>query len=90
MRNRMVIAAVVALVAGGLLASVPASAGSADKVIEYVVQYGDGVSAAEARAEIRALGGTVVEEISAIGAAKVRTSNTRSSPSSRRGVPRPT
>jgi lantibiotic leader peptide-processing serine protease len=75
MRNRMVIAAVVALVAGGLLASVPASAGSAGKVIEYVVQYGDGVSAAEARAEIRALGGTVVEEISAIGAAKVRTSN---------------
>jgi hypothetical protein len=71
----MVIAAVVALVAGGLLASVPASAGSAGKVREYVVQYGDGVSAAEARAEIRALGGTVLEEISAIGAAKVRTSN---------------
>ncbi|HSD48747.1 MAG TPA: S8 family serine peptidase [Actinomycetota bacterium] len=75
MRSRMVIAAVVALVAGGLLAAVPASAGSDVKLREYVVQYGDGVSAAEARAEIRALGGQVVEEISAIGAAKVRTSD---------------
>ena len=75
MRNRMVIAAVVALVAGGLLAAVPASAGSDGKVREFVVQYRDGVSAAEARAEIEALGGRVVEEISAIGAAKVQTSN---------------
>ena len=75
MRNRMVIAAVVALVAGGLLAAVPASAGSDGKVREFVVQYRDGVSAAEARAEIEALGGRVVEEISAIGAAKVLTSN---------------
>ena len=49
MRNRMVIAAVVALVAGGLLAAVPASAGSDGKVREFVVQYRDGVAAAEAR-----------------------------------------
>jgi subtilisin family serine protease len=71
----MVIAAVVALVAGGLLAAVPATAGSSGKVHEYVVQYRDGVSAVDARADIQALGGRVVEEISAIGAAKVRTSN---------------
>src|SRR4029450_9666270 len=75
MRNRMVMVAVVALVAGGLLAAIPASADSTGKVQEYVVQYREGVSAAEARAEIDALGGRVVEEISAIGAAKVLTSN---------------
>src|SRR5512132_4092736 len=75
MRNRMVMFAVMSLVAGGLLAAIPASADSTGKVQEYVVQYREGVSAAEARAEIGALGGRVVEEISAIGAAKVRTSN---------------
>src|SRR4029450_9368789 len=75
MRNRMVMVAVVALVAGGLLAAIPASADSTGKVQEYVVQYREGGSAAGARAEIDALGGRVVEEISAIGAAKVRTSN---------------
>jgi lantibiotic leader peptide-processing serine protease len=75
MRDRMVVAAVVALVAGGLLAAVPASAGSDGKVREYVVQYGEGVSAADARAAIQALGGRVVEEIPAIGAAKIRTTN---------------
>jgi lantibiotic leader peptide-processing serine protease len=75
MRNRVVIAAVVSLVAGGLLAAVPASAGSTGKVREYVVQYADGVPAADARGAIADLGGTVVDEISAIGAAKVRTSN---------------
>jgi subtilisin family serine protease len=75
MRNRMVIAAVVALVAGGLLAAVPASAGSDGKVTEYVVLYEDGASAAEARAAIENLDGTIVDEISQIGLAKVRTSN---------------
>src|SRR4029450_1301042 len=75
MRNRMVMVAVMALVAGGLLAAIPPSADSTGKVQEYVVQYREGVSAAEARAEIDALGGRVVEEISAIGAAKVLTSN---------------
>jgi subtilisin family serine protease len=75
MRNRMVIAAVVALVAGGLLAAVPASAGSDGKVTEYVVLYEDGASAAEARAAIESLDGTIVDEISQIGLAKVRTSN---------------
>ena len=73
MRNRMVLAVVVAVVAGGLLAAVPATAGSAGKAREYVVKYGDGVSTADARAAIRSLGGRVVEEISAIGVAKVWT-----------------
>ena len=75
MRNRMVIAAVVALVAGGLLAAVPASAGSDGKVREYVVLYEDSASAKDARNAIADLGGTVVDEISAIGLAKVRTDN---------------
>ena len=75
MRSRMVIGAVVALVAGGLLAAVPASAGSDGTVREYVVLYEDGASAKEARNAIAELGGTVVEEISAIGLAKVRTDN---------------
>lgn len=75
MRNRMVIAAVVALVAGGLLAAVPASAGSDGKVREYVVLYEDGASAEEAHAAIESLDGTIVDEITQIGLAKVRTSN---------------
>jgi lantibiotic leader peptide-processing serine protease len=75
MRNRMVIAAVMALAAGGLLAAVPASAGSDGTVREYVVLYQEGASAADAREAIADLGGTVVDEISAIGLAKVRTSN---------------
>jgi lantibiotic leader peptide-processing serine protease len=75
MRNRMVIAAVVALVAGGLLAAVPATADSDGKVREYVVLYEGGASAAEAHAAIESLEGTIVEEISEIGLAKVHTSN---------------
>jgi lantibiotic leader peptide-processing serine protease len=75
MRNRMVIAAVVALVAGGLLAAVPASAGSDGMVREYVVLYEDGVSNAEARAAIRGLDGQILDEIAEIGLAKVRTTN---------------
>jgi lantibiotic leader peptide-processing serine protease len=75
MRNRMVISALVAAVAGGLLAAVPASAGGDRKVREYVVQYRQGVAAADARAVIKSLGGTVLAEIPAIGAAKVSTSN---------------
>jgi len=75
MRNRMVLAAVVALVAGGLLAAVPAGADSDGKVREYVVLYEGGASAEDARAAIEELGGTVVEEISEIGVAKVHTNN---------------
>ena len=75
MRTRMVVAGLAALVAGGLLAAVPASAGSAAKVSEYVVQYREGVSAADARAAIRSLGGQVVDELGEIGVAKVQTHN---------------
>ena len=75
MRKRMVIAAVVALVAGGLLAVVPAGAASDGKVQEYVVLYEDGASVADAHAAIESLDGSIVEEISQIGLAKVRTSN---------------
>jgi subtilisin family serine protease len=74
MRNRMAIASLVALVAGGLIAAIPASAGEGT-VREYVVLYADGASASEAHAAIRALGGMVIDEISQIGLAKVRTSN---------------
>ena len=76
MRNRMVIAAVVALVAGGLLAAVPATADSDGEVREYVVLYEGGASAVEAHAAIESVEGTIVEEISEIGLAKVHTSNT--------------
>jgi subtilisin family serine protease len=75
MRNRMVIAAFVGMVAGGLLAAVPAGAGSGGAQRDYVVRYQDGVSSADARAAIRDAGGTVVDEIAAMGLAKVRTSN---------------
>ena len=75
MRNRMVIVAFVSLVAGGLLAAVPVSAGSDGKVREYVVLYAHGTAATEARAAIEALGGTVIDEIAQIGLAKVRTTN---------------
>jgi subtilisin family serine protease len=75
MRSRMVIAAVVALVAGGLLAAVPATADSDGKVREYVVLYADGASSADARAAIEDLGGRIVDEISEIGLAKVQTDN---------------
>lgn len=75
MRKRVVMAAVVALVAGGLLAVVPAGAASDGKVQEYVVLYEDGASVADAHAAIESLDGSIVEEISQIGLAKVRTSN---------------
>ena len=75
MRKRMVVAALVTLVAGGLLAVVPAGAASDGKVHEYVVLYEDGASVADAHAAIESLDGSIVEEISQIGLAKVRTSN---------------
>jgi lantibiotic leader peptide-processing serine protease len=75
MRNRMVIAASVALVAGGLLAVAPAGAADNGTVREYVVLYDDDASVADAHAAIESLDGAIVEEISQIGLAKVRTSN---------------
>src|SRR5687768_16185047 len=75
MRSRMVIAVVVALVAGGLLAAVPATADSDGKVRKYVDLYECEASAAEAHAAIESLEGTIVEEISEIALAKVHSSN---------------
>jgi lantibiotic leader peptide-processing serine protease len=75
MRNRMVVVGLVALVAGGLLAAVPASAASDGRLREYIVLYEQGASTSEARAAIEDLGGTVVDEISDIGLAKVQTTN---------------
>jgi lantibiotic leader peptide-processing serine protease len=42
---------------------------------EFVVLYADGVSASSARAAISAAGGTVVDEIAALGIARVTTDN---------------
>ncbi len=42
---------------------------------EFVVFYADGVTAADARAAIAAAGGTVVDEIGALGIARVTTDN---------------
>ena len=42
---------------------------------EYVVAYADGVSAATARAAIKAVGGTILKENSRVGVATVKSSN---------------
>jgi subtilisin family serine protease len=68
-----VIVAVSSLLAASLLAALPATADSDGRVREYVVLYEDGVALADARAAVRAHGGTIVEEIAQIGLAKVRT-----------------
>jgi subtilisin family serine protease len=47
----------------------------ADGTGEFVALYADGVDAATARAAIAAAGGTVVDEIGALGIARVSTSN---------------
>jgi hypothetical protein len=44
---------------------------------EFVVFYADGVSAAGAHAAIAAAGGTLVDEIAALGIARVTTDNAR-------------
>jgi lantibiotic leader peptide-processing serine protease len=57
-------------------ASTPARAvAAASGTGEFVVFYADGVAAADARAAIAAAGGTVVDEIGALGIAKVTTDN---------------
>jgi subtilisin family serine protease len=75
MRTRMVVAGLVALVAVGLLVAVPASADNDGTAREYVVLFDEGASAADARAAIEAIGGTIVETIPEIGLAKVHTRN---------------
>ena len=48
---------------------------SVDGTGEFVVFYGAGVSGAQARAAVAAAGGTVVDEIAALGIARVTTDN---------------
>jgi subtilisin family serine protease len=48
---------------------------AADGTGEFVVFYADGVTAPDARAAITAAGGTVVDEIAALGIARVTTDN---------------
>ena len=57
----------------GVARPVAAAAGTG----EFVVFYADGVSAAGAHAAISAAGGTVVDEIAALGIARVTTDNAR-------------
>jgi subtilisin family serine protease len=77
MRRRSFVAALIAMLTVALVGFLPsASASSNGPLREYVVQYESGASLAEARAAVRAAGGTVVDEIDAIGAAKVVSRNT--------------
>lgn len=76
MRKRSLTVATATVLVLGLLGALPqATARTNGKLREYVVQYAQGVSRSEARAAVRAAGGTVVDEIAAIGAAKVVSRN---------------
>jgi subtilisin family serine protease len=76
MRNRVVLGALVALVAASLAGpATVATASRDDKLKEYVVLYRDGASLAEAHAAIKKLGGTIIDELSSIGVAKVRSTD---------------
>jgi subtilisin family serine protease len=79
MRRRATGHALLALTAAAaiaLLGVAPlAGARTEGRLAEYVVHYERGVSIAEARAAVRAAGGTVVEELTSIGAAKVLSRN---------------
>ena len=57
--------------------SVGRSAGQQASSSEYVVLYADGVSLTSAHSAIRAAGGTLVKENTAVGVATVRSSNPR-------------
>ena len=71
--RRTVIAVLVGVVAAVL--SAPASASSAQSATrEFLVLYKAGVSPAAARAAVKAAGGTVVRENTAVGLATVRAS----------------
>jgi subtilisin family serine protease len=76
MRRRLILSALIGALTVALVGLVPsASANSGGPLREYVVQYERGVSSADARAAIKAAGGTVVDEIASIGVAKVTSSN---------------
>ncbi len=76
MRRRSIVFALLAtltMALGGLQPS--ASASSDGPLREYVVRYTAGASRAEVQAAVEAAGGTIVDEIAAIGAAKVVSRN---------------
>jgi subtilisin family serine protease len=76
MRRHSMVVALVATLAIALAGSLPvASARTDGRLREYVVQYERGASLAEGRAAVRAAGGRVVDELSAIGVAKVVSRN---------------
>ena len=76
MRRRSIVSALIATLTVALVGFMPsASARSNGPLREFVVQYEAGVSRAEAHAAIRASGGRVMEEIAAIGVARVRSRN---------------
>jgi subtilisin family serine protease len=74
--RKYVLLAFVALLTSAVL--VPAATPGADRTKRtYLVVYADGASAADARAAIKGLGGTIVREDHALGYAKVTTTNAR-------------
>jgi subtilisin family serine protease len=76
MRNRTIVLTMVAVLTVALLGVLPAaSAGTTGRLRDYVVQYEAGATRAEARAAIRAAGGTVVDEIAVIGVARAVSRN---------------
>jgi lantibiotic leader peptide-processing serine protease len=76
MRSRSIIVASTAMLTIALVGFLPsASARTTGRLREYVVQYERGVSLDEARAAVRSAGGKVVDELGAIGVAKVVSRN---------------
>ena len=76
MRNRSMVIALAITTTVALLGILPnASARPSGKLREYVVQYEQGATLAEARAAVEAAGGRIVGELTAIGAAKVVSKN---------------
>jgi subtilisin family serine protease len=70
------VVALIAAIAVGLVGFLPAaSAHTTGQLREYVVRYEDGATAAEGRAAVRAAGGRVVDELTAIGVARVVSRN---------------
>jgi subtilisin family serine protease len=74
-RRRAVAVAAVTFVLAALAAAPGASARHTGPLREYLVLYDDSASRVEARAELKALGATIVDENAAIGLAKIRTRN---------------
>jgi len=75
-RRRSMVVPLIATLALSLVGFLsPASARTSGPLREYVVQYEDGASIAEGRAAVRAAGGRVVDELAAIGVARVVSRN---------------